>query len=354
MWIELVAQRLPGTRVQGAGAEVGKAPEGGAGRWYSIDNAAEDTAEIFVYDAIGGWCGVTPEDFVRDLGEVKAKNINLRINSPGGGVFDGITIANALRSHPATVTTYVDGLAASIASVIALAGDRVVMMPQSQLMIHDAAGMCFGNQAEMTEMAALLDKQSQNIAQAYAARTGKPADYWRDLMKAETWFLADEAVEVGLADEARAAPRPGDGDEGGASNALGRVSSVTAATAWDLSAFRYAGRENAPSPRLEPEAAPVVEEQPVVDEACPPWAEALVQDIVSRLIEEGVVRAAPAAEPPPLSGGDGGGAEGQPVVSAADEWLASCHWEDGIESEDAAWDALLAGLTAPPSRAGDN
>lgn len=169
--------------------------------WYTIRNAAEDeeTTEVFIYEEIGFW-GITADDFVQDLNKIKSKNINLRINSPGGGVFDAVAIYNALVSHSAKVRTQVDALAASAASVIAMAGDEVVMMVGAQLMIHDAIGIEMGNARDMREMATFLDKQSDNIALIYAARGGgDPADY-RSLMLKETWMFAQEAVDLGLAD----------------------------------------------------------------------------------------------------------------------------------------------------------
>ncbi|MGH3588321.1 MAG: head maturation protease, ClpP-related, partial [Pseudonocardia sp.] len=132
-----------------------------AGRtdWYKIRNAAGEgdaPAEVFVYDEIGFW-GVTAEDMIAALKEITASEITLRVNSPGGGIFEGIAIMNVLRAHPAKVTVHVDSLAASIASVIAMAGDRIVMQPFSQMMIHDGSGLCIGNAGDMKEMAALLD-----------------------------------------------------------------------------------------------------------------------------------------------------------------------------------------------------
>lgn len=235
-WIELAASRRPQQMPQGV-----KPPENAAD-WYRISNSVEesDTTDIYVYDSVGGWFGVYADDFIRDLKAVSTKNINLRINSPGGSVFEGIAIANALRSHPANVTVYVDGLAASIASVIALAGNRLVMMPQSQLMIHDASGACYGNAADMEYMVGLLSKQSDNIADAYAARAGGTAAEWRDLMKAETWYSAQEAVDAGLADEVMPVPAREPEDR------LALAAQMH--TAWDLSMYRYAGREKAPAP----------------------------------------------------------------------------------------------------------
>jgi ATP-dependent protease ClpP protease subunit len=254
-FIELVAQAPPGMQAQGPETSQQKT------QWYRIENAAEEIADVYVYDSIGGWSGVAPEDFINDLKGISARKINLRINSPGGSVFDGIAIANAIRSHPAHVTTHVDGLAASIASVIALAGNRVVMQPSSQMMIHDAAGGCFGNATEMTEMAALLDKQSDNIAAAYAARAGGTSAEWRDVMRAETWYLADEAVKAGLADEAVPLPKSDDQQAAAAARASRPVLNT-----WDLSVFRYAGRQAAPEPvnlAVEPPpVAPVAAEPP--------------------------------------------------------------------------------------------
>lgn len=208
-----------------------------AGRtdWYRIRNAADTgDATIHVYDEIGYW-GVTAADFIRELSALDADRISLHINSPGGEIFDGIAIMNALRSHRAQVTTYVDSLAASIASVIAMAGDRVVMAPHSQMMIHDGSGMCVGNAADMRDMAELLDRQSDNIASVYAERAGGTAKQWRSRMEAETWFTAQEAVEAGLADEVAKRRMP-DEDMPGMDNS------------WDLSVFRYAGRHAAPAP----------------------------------------------------------------------------------------------------------
>lgn len=169
--------------------------------------AAAD-AEIFIYDEIGGSFGVDATELVMAINEIAADNINVRINSPGGSLFDAIAIYNALIKNPANVRTYVDSLAASAASIIAMAGDEVIMMPGSQMMIHDALGMEFGNAADMEAMAAFLSKQSDNIASIYQARAGGDSTIqdWRNLMLAETWMFADEAVEMRLADKVFAPP----------------------------------------------------------------------------------------------------------------------------------------------------
>ncbi|MFD6735926.1 ATP-dependent Clp protease proteolytic subunit, partial [Micromonospora aurantiaca] len=98
--------------------------------WYRISNASDpDEAEVMLYDEIGGWLGCTADEFIADLRGVTSPTLRVRINSPGGSVYEGIAIANALRSHPANVVVQVDSIAASIASVIAMAGDRVEMAP---------------------------------------------------------------------------------------------------------------------------------------------------------------------------------------------------------------------------------
>jgi ATP-dependent protease ClpP protease subunit len=164
--------------------------------WYRITNKG-GRSEIHIYDEIG-FVGVTANDFIKDLADIKGP-IDLHLNTPGGEIFDGIAIYNALKERD--VTVFVDSLAASIGSVIAMAGQKVVMARNAQMMIHDGFGMTVGNAKDMRKTADLLDKASDNIADIYSQRTGKPATSWRDLMKEETWFSAQEAVDAGLADE---------------------------------------------------------------------------------------------------------------------------------------------------------
>jgi ATP-dependent Clp endopeptidase proteolytic subunit ClpP len=174
--------------------------EGEKGRgWYTITNVSQSEAEVFIYDEIGMW-GVTAGDFVNELREIKASNITLRINSPGGDVFDGIAIYNAVKRHKAEVAVFVDGIAASAASFIAMAGDTVTMMPHSQMMIHEAHGLVIGPADDMRKMADILDKSSDNIASIYAERAGGTTEEWRGRMRDETWISDQEAVDLGLAD----------------------------------------------------------------------------------------------------------------------------------------------------------
>jgi HK97 family phage prohead protease len=209
--------------------------------WYAISNQAEESDEpvtVWIYDEVGGSFGVGAEQFARDLDEIQAKEILVRVNSPGGSVFDGIAIYNSLRQHRARIVVSVDSLAASIASVIAMAGDEIRMHPGSQMMIHDALGMERGQAADMAKMSTFLDRQSDNIAGIYRRRAGGETAEWRELMLAETWAFADEAVELGLADvvvddepapDAELEERMGHRHE--------------------LRDFRYAGRRAAPVPR---------------------------------------------------------------------------------------------------------
>jgi ATP-dependent Clp endopeptidase proteolytic subunit ClpP len=206
--------------------------------WYRITAQSEGPAEVYLHDEIGLW-GTTAKHFVHALADLRASAIDLHINSPGGDVFDGVTIYNALRNHPAQVTTYVDGLAASAASFIAMAGQRIVAEPNAMLMIHDAHGLSLGNAADMRSMADLLDKVSDNIASIYAQRTGGIIADWRAAMTTETWYSASEAVDAGLADEVR----------GQASD------EPDMAASFDLSRFTYAGRSAAPAPSGVPRLA---------------------------------------------------------------------------------------------------
>jgi len=173
--------------------------------WFRITNAGP-AAEVWIYDEIGAW-GVTAGDFVAALTATQAADVTVHINSPGGEVWDGLAIYHALRAHPATVTVSVDGAALSAASFIAMAGDRIVTAAQSQWMIHDAGGVCMGTCDDMGAMSEVLDQLSQMIAEIYHDRARGGVAKWRGLMRAETWFPAQDAVDAGLADEVGVAAR---------------------------------------------------------------------------------------------------------------------------------------------------
>jgi ATP-dependent protease ClpP protease subunit len=165
------------------------------------DGPNTGAAEIFIYDEIGGSFGVGAQDFVDGLNEIEADEIVVRINSPGGLVVDAIAIGSALRQHPANIITRVDGIAASAASIVAVAGDTLEMMLGSQLMLHDVLVDVTGNAADLKELIGWLNEQSMNVAGMYAAKAGSDdIDEWRAVMLAETWMFAQEAVDSGLAD----------------------------------------------------------------------------------------------------------------------------------------------------------
>lgn len=215
--------------------------------WYRITNTVDEggspVASIHIYGDIGAW-GISASSFVEELKAVDAPEVRLFVNSPGGDVFDGLAIHAALRSHRAKVTVQVDSLAASIASVIAMAGDRIIMSPHSQMMVHMAAGAVVGEAAELREYADFLDRQSENIAGVYAERAGGTVKQWLKVMAAETWYFADEAVAAGLADEVAKPMRRSDEDEDMPCD------DRALAASWDLSVYNYSGREQAPAPDL--------------------------------------------------------------------------------------------------------
>lgn len=169
-----------------------------AGRWYNIQNRASGPTQVLIYGDIGDF-GISATDFVNDLKSLTG-DLEIHINTNGGVVSDGVTIHNAIKRHAGNKTGIVDGYAASIGSVIAMACDQVLMAPGSMMMIHGAQGACQGNAAEMREFADILDKHSDSISGFYAAKTGTPAAMWRNMMSQETWFTAEEAVTAGLAD----------------------------------------------------------------------------------------------------------------------------------------------------------
>ena len=166
--------------------------------WYTI-RARDGGAEVLIYDEIGAY-GVSAKGFLAELGALPDDSaIDLRLNSPGGSVFDAVAIHNALSRHAGTVTVWIDGIAASAASYIAMAGDEIVMPENAFLMIHDPSGIVMGTAADMRDMAGTLDKIAASMTRGYAARSGKPEDEIAALMVAETWFDAAEALDAGLA-----------------------------------------------------------------------------------------------------------------------------------------------------------
>ncbi|CAB4196237.1 ClpP Protease subunit of ATP-dependent Clp proteases [uncultured Caudovirales phage] len=162
-------------------------------------SAQSDTTEIMLFDEIGSW-GVTAKRFIEILNFVKTEKITLRINSPGGDVFDGYAIYNALSAHPAKVHVIIEGIAASAASVIALAGDTVEAGDPSMVMIHCASTCTCGNSQDLLAESDVLAKIDDQLASVYSSKCGKPKGEMLALMRAETWMTGQEAVEMGLCD----------------------------------------------------------------------------------------------------------------------------------------------------------
>jgi ATP-dependent Clp protease, protease subunit len=167
--------------------------------WYAI-RARAGGAEIAIYDEIGAY-GVSAKGFLADLGGLPdGTPIDLRLNSPGGSVFDAVAIHNALKRHAGPVTVWIDGIAASAASYVAMAGDEIVIPENAFLMIHDPAGLVMGTAEDMRAMAEALDKVKSSLLAGYAAKSGRAAEEIAVLMAAETWLDAKDALELGLAD----------------------------------------------------------------------------------------------------------------------------------------------------------
>jgi ATP-dependent protease ClpP protease subunit len=220
--------------------------------WYTI-RARGTGAEVLIYDEIGAY-GVSAKGFLAELGALPDDApIDLRLNSPGGSVFDAVAIHNALSRHAGMVTIWIDGIAASAASYIAMAGDEIVMPENAFLMIHDPSGMVIGTAADMRDMAGTLDKIAAGILRGYAARSGKPEDEIAALMAAETWLTAAEALEAGLATR--------------------MVEPVRIAASFDIGRFR-----NAPPELIEAVAAPDDEARGIEDGDGQPGKTAPVPD----------------------------------------------------------------------------
>lgn len=217
-------------------------------KWYEIKAAAPvaqgeapKPAELLIYGNIGDrWNedGVIASELVRDLSALETDTINLRINSYGGSVPDGLAIYNALRRHKATVNVFVDGVAISCASYIAMAGDTITMAKNSQMMIHAPWTFAYGNSNDMREQADILDRYAKAMASAYADKSGKTYEDALALLTdgKDHWFLADEAKAEGFADEV--------GEEVAVAASL--------ASSFDLSRFKAA----APAAAIAPQQVP--------------------------------------------------------------------------------------------------
>jgi ATP-dependent protease ClpP protease subunit len=168
--------------------------------WFTIQSKADsESADVLIYDYIG-WGGVTAADFAKELQALTVKSLTVRLNTPGGDVFDGLAIYNTLKSHGATIHVRVDGVAASIGSIIAMAGDTIAMGESSFLMVHNPWALVIGNATDMRDMADTLDKIGGSLAGIYQARAKVTKEQALAWMADESWFTADEAKAAGLAD----------------------------------------------------------------------------------------------------------------------------------------------------------
>jgi ATP-dependent Clp protease protease subunit len=166
-------------------------------------NRGTKRGEIWLYDQVGDgfFGGMSAKTFAEELTKLgQVDVVNLRINSPGGSVFDGVAIYNTLKRHPARIEVDVDGIAASIASVIAMSGDEIRMAANAMMMIHDPHGFAMGQAEDMRKTADLLDQIKGVIVDTYAKRTGKAGDDIAQLMSDETWMTASEAQQHGFSD----------------------------------------------------------------------------------------------------------------------------------------------------------
>lgn len=175
-------------------------------KFWNFKAASKDVGELMIYGDIAsaswGEDEITPKLFKEELdalGEIKF--LNIYINSGGGEVFAGQAIYSMLKRHAANKTVYIDGIAASIASLIAMAGDKIIMPSNAMLMIHKCWNIAMGNSDEFRQMADRMDKVDESIVGVYVDKTGKDRKEILDLLKAETWFTAEEALAAGFADE---------------------------------------------------------------------------------------------------------------------------------------------------------
>ncbi len=168
----------------------------------TVRNANDDTrASLYVYDAIGGFWGISAEDIARGLDALgDVSTIDLRVNSPGGDVFEARAMATLIKQHPANVATHIDGLAASAGTQVANAGDTIEIAQGGFYMIHNAWSVSIGNRHDMLDMAGTLEQIDNTLVAEYARRTGESRDQVTEWMDAETWFSADDAMAHGFVD----------------------------------------------------------------------------------------------------------------------------------------------------------
>jgi ATP-dependent protease ClpP protease subunit len=193
------------------------------------------SAELLIFDAIGNWEDigeVSAKAFARDLASLprSVKRIDLHINSPGGSLFDASAIYSRLADHPSQKHVYIDGLAASAASIVAMVGHKIYIRSNATMMMHLPSGLSIGNADDMRKMAGALDTVTESMINIYAKRSALPRAEIRDLLAAETWFSPQQAVDKGFADEVRGVVK--------AAASLGENKYIFNGATFDLSRFR--------------------------------------------------------------------------------------------------------------------
>ena len=167
--------------------------------FYALEKSGDNETTVTLYDEIGAF-GAGSKQFLGDIGKLSGQHIHLRINSPGGSVVEGTAIYNALRRHKGGVTVHIDALAASMASVIAMAGAPVLIADNALLMIHNPWTVSMGGSEDLRKEADLLDMLKVNLRNAYVRKTGLGETEIQDMMDKETWLDAVDAVALGFAD----------------------------------------------------------------------------------------------------------------------------------------------------------
>ena len=253
-----------------------------AQKWYAFKDASDKSGEVelFVYSDIGG-SGIGAENFASELRKHKGKHVHLRINSLGGEVTEGNGIYNALSRHRGGVTVHIDGIAASMASVIAMAGTQVRMAENAILMIHNPWTMTAGESADLRKQADVLDMMKHGIVSAYQKKTGLEENVISAMMDEEKWLKAEEAVELGFADVIE------EGFEAAAS-----------LSEWKSRFDKFARHmgENIPAEKNEAEAVAAVEPVTEIAPAVEPVAEAFESVTESPVAEEAKAEEALATE----------------------------------------------------------
>lgn len=199
-----------------------------------------DVAHVYVYDVIDSYWGASAKALVEALAAAGAKDVALHVNSPGGDVFEARAMVSAVRAHQAKghrVTAYIDGLAASAATYLALSGDQVHIADGGMFMVHNSWTLAWGNKTELRSTAELLDKIDGTIGADYARKTGATVEQIAAWMDAETWFTGAEALAAGFVDSVIEPPKADD----------------SKSARWNLSAYANAPKVAAPAQPSEPD-----------------------------------------------------------------------------------------------------